>query len=370
MSGPIRRLLGPTKSRLQTYIAKAKMIFSLPVNNKDLYKEETDLEDLIHRFSSNITLLERCNQDWVTLLHSLKGEEKKAEEKEYLWAADGDEGLIKLLLDSKETVARLEARLVQVLRKGERAKERPLTSGNQFTEPQDNNMSNNTGVKMKLPKLHLPTFEGNILYWQEFWDVYKTAVHEQDISNVTKFSYLKGALRKAAAISIHGISVTSDNYPVAIKILQDKFGKKKSIIEALYSRLQHISMATNRFNDIKYTYEAIEKNLRQLESQDERVDQQRMLVPQILSKFPTEVLVKLEESKKPDENWTVKLLRGSLKRYIDVHENAQRHEFNSRGPIYRGQRSGNSSNQSNQRPIPFVENQGNRPVEAFMVDST
>ena len=129
-------------------------------------------------------------------------------------------------------------------------------------------------------------------------------------------------------------------------------------------------MATNRFNDIKYTYEAIEKNLRQLESQDERVDQQRMLVPQILSKFPTEVLVKLEESKKPDENWTVKLLRGSLKRCIDVHENAQRHEFNSRGPIYRGQRSGNSSNQSNQRPIPFVENQGNRPVEAFMVDST
>ena len=84
-----------------------------------------------------------------------------------------------------------------------------------------------------------------------------------------------------------------------------------------------------------------------------------MLVPQILSKFPTEVLVKLEESKKPDENWTVKLLRGSLKRYIDVHENAQRHEFNSRGPTYRDQRSGNSFNQSNQRPIPFVENQGN-----------
>ena len=119
--------------------------------------------------------------------------------------------------------------------------------------------------------------------------MYKTAVHEQDIPNVTKFSYLKGALRKAAAISIHGTSVTSDNYPVAIKILRE-FGKKESIIEALYSQLQHISMATNRFNDIKYTYEAIEKNLQQLESQDERVDQQRMLVPQILSKFPPKYL--------------------------------------------------------------------------------
>ena len=68
-------------------------------------------------------LLERYNQDWATFLHSLKGEEKKAEEKEYLWAADGNEGLIKLLLDSKETVARLEAHLAQVLQKVERAKE-------------------------------------------------------------------------------------------------------------------------------------------------------------------------------------------------------------------------------------------------------
>ena len=79
-------------------------------------------------------------------------------------------------------------------------------------------------------------------------------------------------------------------------------------------------MATNRFNDIKYTYEAIEKNLQQLESQEEKVDQQRMLIQEILSKFPAEVLVKLEESKNLAENWTVKLLRESLKHYIDVYE--------------------------------------------------
>ena len=119
---------------------------------------------------------------------------------------------------------------------------------------------------------------------------------------------------------------------------QDKFGKKESIIEALYSQLQRLPMATNRFSDIKHTYEALEKNLRQLESQEENVDQQWMLVQQILSKLPTEVIVKLEESKNLDENWTVKLLRESLKRYINIHENAQRHEHNSRGSTYRGQR--------------------------------
>ena len=51
-----------------------------------------------------------------------KGDEKVAEEKEYIWAIDGDDGLIELLLDSHETKAHLEGRLEQVLWKHERGK--------------------------------------------------------------------------------------------------------------------------------------------------------------------------------------------------------------------------------------------------------
>ena len=39
-----------------------------------------------------------------------------------------------------------------------------------------------------------------------------------------------------------------------------------------------------------------------IESQKEKVDQQRMLTQQILSKFPPEVLIKLEEPKNLAEN--------------------------------------------------------------------
>ena len=85
-----------------------------------------------------------------------------------------------------------------------------------------------------------------------------SAVHEQYIPNVTKFSYLKGSLRSSAATAICEISVTNDNYPVAIHILQEKFGKKEAIIEALYSQLQHLPTCMNQFNEIKTTYEAIE----------------------------------------------------------------------------------------------------------------
>ena len=43
----------------------------------------------------------------MLLTELLKGEENMVEE-EYLWVADGNDGLIELLLDSNETVARLQ----------------------------------------------------------------------------------------------------------------------------------------------------------------------------------------------------------------------------------------------------------------------
>ena len=182
---------------------------------------------------------------------------------------------------------------------------------------------NNSTVQMKLPKLQLPIFEGDILQWQEFWDIYNSAVHEQDIPNVTKSSYLKGSLSSSAATAICGISVTNSNYPIAIHILQEKFGKREAIVEALYLQLQHLPISMNRFSEIKNTYEVIEHILRQLEAQGKKIGQQRILIQQILSKFPTNVIVKLEESKTLQDNWTVELLRASLKQYIAIHTNAQ-----------------------------------------------
>ena len=177
---------------------------------------------------------------------------------------------------------------------------------------------NNCTVQMKLPKLQLPIFEGDILQWQEFWDIYTSAVHEQDIPNITKFSYLKGSLRSSAATAICGISVTNSNYPIAIHILQEKFGKREAIVEALYSQLQHLPISMNRFSEIKNTYEVIERILRQLEAQGEKIGQQRILIQQIPSKFPTNVIVKLEESKTLQDNWIIELLRASLKQYIAI----------------------------------------------------
>ena len=113
-------------------------------------------------------------------MKELKGDKKGIEEKEYLWAAEGEGGLIELSLDSKEMASRLQARLAKVTKLQERAQGRPLTSQGDSLESRQQEQ-NSCAVQMKLPKLQLPIFEGDILQWQEFRDIYNSAVHEQDI---------------------------------------------------------------------------------------------------------------------------------------------------------------------------------------------
>lgn len=51
---------------------------------------------------------------------------------------------------------------------------------------------------LKLPEIALPIFDVDRRKWLSFWHVYRTELHEvQDISNVTKFNFLKGQLSES-----------------------------------------------------------------------------------------------------------------------------------------------------------------------------
>ena len=82
--------------------------------------------------------------------------------------------------------------------------------------------------------------------------------------------------------------------------------------------------------------ETIEKVLRQLEAQGGFINEQRILIQQIISKYPPEVITKLEETKEPVTPWSIKSLRKAICQYITVQENVQRY-VSSNNPNVRGQ---------------------------------
>ena len=86
-----------------------------------------------------------------------------------------------------------------------------------------------TGVK--LPKLDVPTFDGNIIHWKQFWDQFTVAVHNKTIlSNAEKTVYLQHAIKDGSAKNaIEGLSHSGDNYEEAIECLKSRYNRPRLI---------------------------------------------------------------------------------------------------------------------------------------------
>ena len=121
--------------------------------------------------------------------------------------------------------------------------------------------------KARLPKLNQPVFSGDITEWITFWDSYDTAVHQNaDLSDVEKFTYLKTLVSKTAKEAISGLTLTSANYKEAIKLLQERFGKKERIISRHMESLLSLEAVTWQGNTVglRALYDKVETHTREL----------------------------------------------------------------------------------------------------------
>ena len=181
MSGPIRKLIGPAKFQLLRYIETANGLMEKRPVETLLDEEESEAEDFANRISTTITLLEKCNDDWSNILKELKDDAKVTEEREYARVTEGEDGLIETLLNGKEVLARLKVRITIILRKREQIAlqatrtviQENLSLQAPSFQPPENVSSNNIESSVRLPKLQLPNFDGNVLRWLEFWDIYE-----------------------------------------------------------------------------------------------------------------------------------------------------------------------------------------------------
>ena len=80
--------------------------------------------------------------------------------------------------------------------------------------------------------------------------------------------------------------------------------------------------ASNKATSLQAMYEAIEQHSRSLHSLGEDISQ-RQIVSMIRSKPPKVVTVRLEQQKGTERDWTVEMLRNSLKGYITVQETGE-----------------------------------------------
>jgi hypothetical protein len=166
----------------------------------------------------------------------------------------------------------------------------------------------------------LSKFDGNILKWQEFWDSFQSAIHQnKGLNPVDKMNYLKAQLEGDAEAAISGLGMTNDNYPVALDLLEKRFGNKQFIINSHYRELMNLPGASHETTNLRCTVDAIEKHLRSLVVLHENINNSQT-VALIQSKLPRDVMLKLQDGKLPGVPWSVEMLCGQLHHIISNRE--------------------------------------------------
>ena len=87
---------------------------------------------------------------------------------------------------------------------------------------------------MKLPKISVPTFDGNILNWAKFWDQFNVAIHSStQLSDSKKLVYLREAVKdRPAKSAIEGLSQSSYSYSEAIDCLAQRYDRPRLVHQA------------------------------------------------------------------------------------------------------------------------------------------
>ena len=75
--------------------------------------------------------------------------------------------------------------------------------------------------RVKLPKLQLHSFNGDLTKWTAFWESFESAIHSNtELSDVEKFNYLNSLLERSAREAVSGLALTAANYRQAIETLK------------------------------------------------------------------------------------------------------------------------------------------------------
>ena len=186
-----------------------------------------------------------------------------------------------------------------------------MTSGNQKT------------ARVKLPKLEVRKFSGRLEHWQEFWDCFESAIHlNEGLSDVDKFSYLRGLLLEPARSAIAGFSLTAANYAAAVEPLKKRFGKKVAIQRTLINELFNTRPVFNNGDTVRLRnlYDFVESKYRALQAlQVEEQNYSEIVVPVLLERIPDSIRLTITRGTNYLE-WSVQELLAALLTEVELRE--------------------------------------------------
>ncbi|XP_071577729.1 uncharacterized protein [Temnothorax nylanderi] len=126
----------------------------------------------------------------------------------------------------------------------------------------------NHGIKVKLPTMNLPVFDGNPEQWLEFRDSFHGLIDvNHDLTNIQRMYYLKSSLKGRAAEVIQSLESSAENYPIAWNLLTKRFEDKRAISNRHLQLLLDVPVMQKESGiQLRQTLDGILRHIRALES--------------------------------------------------------------------------------------------------------
>uniref|UniRef100_A0A7I4YA28 Integrase catalytic domain-containing protein n=2 Tax=Haemonchus contortus TaxID=6289 RepID=A0A7I4YA28_HAECO len=175
---------------------------------------------------------------------------------------------------------------------------------------------------IQLRRVELPTFDGDITQYHDFWSRFRTAVHDNDaFSPATKFIYWSNSLEGSAALMIQGYDPSQpDNYRLAIEALRRRYDRPQYTHHLFHHKLEQLQSSSSSASSQRDTLCQIQSFILQL-NRYEDTSTSLALMKLIRKKFPKETQLEVNKLEhRSSKTWTLPELLDGLNEVIEEYE--------------------------------------------------
>ena len=181
------------------------------------------------------------------------------------------------------------------------------------------------GPQVKLPKLSIKKFDGDLTKWVTFWDSFNSSIHTNPtLSSVDKFNYLTSLLESTAAKAIAGLALTAANYDEAIATLKKRFGNPQLIVNRHMEALLSVASVSTHHDvkGLRHLHDSVEAHVRGLRALGVPPDSYGGLLTSVLvNKLPPEIRLFVSRAM-TGESWDLDQVMRVFEQEIDARERA------------------------------------------------
>lgn len=313
-TGFVRTQIGRTSAALRKQLAESKDLQEYQVDatkgDKANYigakGQLSALNGMKRRIDNSVELLDSYVDTWNEILKDLATNPTAYKEEETIFETTlSKNDFLELQQQGKEEQARLETCIgvTQIIADDKATTATAPGSAPGLAQP---NPTPATPNRWALPKVKLPTFNGDPRQWNQFWESYNAAVHTTSMKAIEKFTYLIGMMEGEAKTFIRGFEMSENNYPVVIRQLTDKYGKETHIRQMLLKNLNNINRPQDDALQFKRFVLDMETIYRQLEYNGIQLHVEQ-LETTLETKLTATQLTRYLDRKRLVSNWNTEL---------------------------------------------------------------